>query len=167
MNIWLERFSGGDRRSIGAADSVAAAILRDPKNLPDLLQGMAFPDALIRMRCADAAEKVSRVRPELFAGHAPWLLDLAERAEQQEVRWHMAQILPRLALSQAQALQAIALLRLWLGGASRIVQVNALQGLYDLSRDAPERVPDLPALLAEAIEQGPPSLRARARKLLR
>jgi hypothetical protein len=167
MNDWLDRLSGGDRRSIGAADAVASAVLRDPGALPDLLRGLDFPDAVIRMRCADAAEKVSRVRPELFAAHAPALLEAAERAEQQEVRWHLAPILARLALTEAQATRAVAFLRDWLGDPSRIVRVNALQALHDVSRDAPERVPDLPALLAEAIENGPPSLQARARKLAR
>ncbi len=166
MNAWLDQLAVGDRRSIGAADLVVAAVLRDPKDFCELLRGLDFPDPVIRMRCADVLEKVSRVRPELFADHAALLLDFADGAEQKEARWHFAQILPRLPLSDAQAERVVALMRRWLRDASRIVQVHALQALHDLSRDAPERVPELPGLLAKAIETGPPSLRARARKLL-
>jgi hypothetical protein len=166
MNAWLDQLAGGDRRSIGAADSVVAAVLRDPKDFCELLRGLDFPDPVIRMRCADVLEKVSRVRPAFFRDHAGLLLDFAERTEQKEARWHLAQILPRLPLSEAQAARVVALMRGWLRDASRIVQVNALQALHDLSRDAPERVPDFCGLLAEAIETGPPSLRARAKKLL-
>jgi hypothetical protein len=166
MNAWLDQLAGGDRRSIGAADSVVAGVLCDPEGLGELLRGLDFPDPVIRMRCADVLEKVSRIRPAFLGDHAAVLLNLADRAEQKETRWHFAQILPRLPLSESQAARVVALMRGWLSDASRIVQVNALQALHDLSRDAPERIPDFPALLAQAMETGPPSLRARARKLV-
>jgi hypothetical protein len=49
----------GDRRSIGKADEVVALVLRQPRHLPVLAAGLWHPDPLVRMRAADALEKVS------------------------------------------------------------------------------------------------------------
>jgi HEAT repeat protein len=53
---------------------------------------------------------------------------------QKEVRWHVAQLLPRLALTPRQQTQAVALLRGLLDDGSRIVRTFAMQALADLAR---------------------------------
>ncbi len=81
-------------RSIGSADEVARRTLREPALLAVLIDGMSHHEPLIRMRASDAAEKVSAVRPEWFHPYRDRLLGAIAEIEQQEVRWHVAQILP-------------------------------------------------------------------------
>src|ERR1700728_4053495 len=63
--------AGGDRRSIGRADRVAALAARDPVLLAMLFhtmlgEGPYGADPCVRLRCADAAEKATNGRPLLL-----------------------------------------------------------------------------------------------------
>ncbi|MGC1903907.1 MAG: hypothetical protein WA715_08825 [Candidatus Acidiferrum sp.] len=59
---------GGDRRSIGRANEVAALIAKDPRLFPELVSGLWSDDHIVRMRAA-AAEKVTREQPQLLRPH--------------------------------------------------------------------------------------------------
>ena len=59
MHQILAMLAGGDRRSIGRADEVAALAESDPGLLPLLISGMSNHEPLIRMRCADAADALN------------------------------------------------------------------------------------------------------------
>jgi hypothetical protein len=89
--------SGGDRRSIGNADGVAATIADDPRLLEACVRAMSDDDPVVRMRAADAVEKASRSRPALLAAHQAALLGSIADIDQHEVRWHLLQLMPRLA----------------------------------------------------------------------
>ena len=56
----LSVLAGGDRRSIGRVGAVVPFVLAHPEQLPVLLDGMEGEDEVLRMRCADAAEKISQ-----------------------------------------------------------------------------------------------------------
>jgi len=88
--------TGGDRRSIGMADDVAALVRRQPKRVPHLIECLWEPDAVLRMRAADAVEKLSRDKAVLLQRYKGPLLGLLAEATQQELRWHLAVIVPRL-----------------------------------------------------------------------
>ena len=81
---------GGDRRSIGNSNRVAALILGRPERLPELMQCLWSADAIVRMRAADAAEKVSAKQPALLTPFKADLLALADETTQAELRWHLA-----------------------------------------------------------------------------
>src|SRR5215470_2046903 len=87
---------GGDRRSIGSSDRVVKLVSADARQFAALVRALRSEDLLIRMRAADAAEKVSRARPELLRRHKRELLALFAEATQQELRWHLAAMIPRL-----------------------------------------------------------------------
>jgi len=89
-NPLLNKLSGGDRRSIGQANQVAGLILRRPALFPQLIEGLSNSDPLIRMRAADAAEKVTLRRPDLLKPFKARLLHLLDEATQRELRWHLA-----------------------------------------------------------------------------
>src|SRR5215470_15912758 len=95
--------SGGDRRSIGRSNDVVKLVLRSPKRFAELIQCLWSNDLIVRMRAADAAEKVSAVHPELLRPHKAALLGLLIEAEQIELRWHLAQIIPRLFLTKSES----------------------------------------------------------------
>ena len=167
MTDILSDLSGGDKRSIGKAGQVVERILETPALLADVVQGLTQADPVVRMRCADVAEKVSVVHPEWLRQHKQALLSYASRVQEKEVRWHMAQMLPRLELSPDERRKAIALLFTYLADTSQIVQTLSMQALFDMSEcDSKLRRRVVP-ILEEAVANGGGATRSRAKKLLK
>ena len=162
----LTLLAGGDRRSLGRANSVVTMVLANVKLFPQLFAGLWDDDPVVRMRAADAAEKISAARPQLLQPFKSELLGLADESLQQEVQWHLALMLPRLQLNSGERRRAVSRLREYLQGRSAIVKTHALQGLWELSRDDGELRDEVLDLLAEASRSGTPAMKARARKLL-
>jgi hypothetical protein len=166
VNPLLIELSGGDRRSIGRSNEVSREISRDAEAFAVVIGGITSDDPLIRMRATDAVEKASRISPHLLQPHKRRLLTDVAGVEQQEVRWHLAQILPRLRLTPKERRKAVTLLESFLEDTSRIVQVNALQALTDLAlRDGRLRARVIPRV-ESSVAKGSPAVRARGRKLL-
>jgi len=157
---------GGDRRSIGNSNRVAALILRQPERLAELMQCLRNGDSIVRMRAADAAEKVSAKRPGLLAPFKADLLALADETAQAEVRWHLAQMIPRLPLGLRERVRATAAFGGFLRDRSSIVRTFAIQALAELSRGTPKMEADVIDLLERTCRTGTPAMKARSRKLL-
>jgi len=166
MHALLKKFQGGDRRSIGKVDEVVDEIRRDPSLFAILVDGLFENDPLIRMRAADAMEKITIDFPDYLQPAKQRLIDLAGRTRQQEVRWHLAQILPRLKLQPDERKQIIDALFLYLNDNSKIVVTFALQALTDLSADDKQLQPRLIRVLKEFVQAGSPAIKSRSRKLL-
>ncbi len=163
----LGRLEGGDRRSIGRADEVAAEVARDPRLFPQLIAGLWSADLLVRMRAADATEKVTRENSKLLQPYKRQLLRLMDDATEQELRWHLAAMMPRLWLDARERKLASSLLRGYLEDRSSIVRTFALQGLAELAESDSALRPGVIELLRGAVRNGSPAMRARGRKLLR
>jgi hypothetical protein len=91
---------------------------------------------------------------------------LAATAKQQEVRWHLAQLVSRLKLSPRERRQAADILAEYLRDASKIVKTFSMQALADIAaQDA-----DLRGPIVERLEMltrtGSPAMKSRGRKLL-
>jgi hypothetical protein len=119
------------------------------------------------MRAADAAEKVSAKKPRLLDRYKAELLGLLAEAEQIELRWHLALMVPRLRLTTPERQRAAAALQHYLDDRSSIVKTFALQGLTDLARNDFALRSKLKQLLEAAVQTGTPAMRARAGKLLK
>lgn len=165
-NSNLRRLEGGDRRSTGAADEVAGEIAQDESLFAVVFEGMLGEDAVVHMRAADAVEKATRERPALLQAYEGRLLREVVGVEQQEVRWHLAQMIPRLPLDAAEREEAVALLGGFLDDESRIVQVNAMQALADLAAGDRELRREVVPLVQHLMETGSPAVKARGRKVL-
>ena len=169
-NSILALLGGGDRRSVCRsvcrADEVAAIVSHRLNLFPELMTGMWSDDPVLRMRAADAAEKVSRKNPELLKPYKAELLGLMAEADQQELRWHLGAIVPRLPLNYRERHRAAASLEDYLEDRSSIVKTFALQGLTDLAKNDPDLRPPVVERLREAERSGTPAMRARSRKLL-
>ena len=163
----LDYLSGGDRRSIGHANMVAAWVQAERSLLPNLVEGLASENRLVRMRAADACEKVSACHPEWFQPFVSELLDTGRKTSEQELKWHLLQILPRLRLTGRQHMVTVNLAKRLLRDPSRIVQTAALQALADLSEEDETLRNTLPDLFSQLSVNGTPAVRARARKLNR
>lgn len=158
---------GGDRRSIGRADEVAAQVIGDPAQFPALLACFDDPDALIRMRAADAAEKVSRAIPGVLQRYKGALLDYLREAQQQELRWHLALMIPRLRMTSSERREVAECLEIYLGDRSSIVKTCAMQALAELADADLQLRAGIVETLRALTRTGTPAMRARGKKLLR
>src|SRR5512139_109770 len=157
---------GGDLRSIGRVSEVLRIVGGHPERMKELVGCLGSGDPVVRSRAADALEKLTAKRPALLEPYRGVLLRLAAASGQQEVRWHLAQMMPRLPLSRRQIRAVFSLLRVYLEDRSAIVKVCVLQAMFDLSlRDSSLR-PPVKALVETACRAETPAMRARGRKLL-
>jgi hypothetical protein len=158
---------GLDRRSVGRANEVARTVLKEPRRFRELIGCLWHDDPVVRMRAADAAEKVSAKKPRLLDRYRRELLGLLAEVEQIELRWHLAAMIPRLRLTPAERQRAAASLHRYLEDRSSIVKTFALQALADLAQHDANLRPKVKILLEDALHSGTPAMRARARHLLR
>ena len=162
----LSRLKGGDRRTIGQTNRVAATVGKDPRLFPQLISGLWSANLLVRMRAADAAEKVTRKYPALLQPFKTELLGLLAETTQQEMRWHLAVLVPRLSLTAEERELAASLLNGYLEDSSSIVKTFALQGLADLAQNDSSTRAKVIELLRASTRSGTPAMKARSRKLL-
>jgi hypothetical protein len=166
MHEVLNKLEGGDRRSIGRANEVVADVIGDPSFFEVVFNGMLCDDPLIRMRCSDAVEKITAKHPEYLQPYKEKLIRQVAKIEQQEVRWHVAQMVPRLHLDQDERATVLEILHEYLNDKSNIVKTFSMQALADLAeKDASLRSQVIP-LLEEITRTGSPAMKSRGRKLL-
>ena len=122
-----EMLSGGDLRSIGRVPEVLGVMEKNPGRMNELVLCLDSGDPVVRGRAADALEKLTTRRPDLLKPFKEVLLREATGSAQQEVRWHMAQMLPRLPLTPRQIPDVFSLLRSYFRDRSVIVQVCAFR----------------------------------------
>ncbi|UCD78663.1 MAG: hypothetical protein JSW26_25200 [Desulfobacterales bacterium] len=166
MHSLLKKLRGGDRRSIGRVEEVVEDVLEDASLFEPLLGGLFVDDPVVRMRAADAVEKITADRWELLQPHKSRLIRVAGQTDQQEVRWHVAQILPRLQLDPEEKKRAVNILYAYLDDRSKIVVTFALQALADFAVGDKKLRPDVVRLLREFIKTGSPAIKSRGKKLL-
>jgi hypothetical protein len=166
MSDILQKLAGGDRRSIGRANEVVSDVLNDTSLFEVVFQGMHHDDPVIRMRCADAVEKITATHPEDLEPYKHKLIEEVARIGQQEVRWHVAQMIPRLELSQAERAIAVQILTSYLKDKSRIVKTFAMQALADLAEEHADLRAQVSELLKQLVQTGSPAMSSGGQKLL-
>ena len=166
MNNLLRQLQGGDRRSIGAVPLVVQQVLANLRLFPIVFAGIGDADPLVSMRCADAVEKITAARPELLAAHKRQLIALARSAAQKEVRWHLAQLLSRVALGKSERKRVVEILDGYLMDPSRIVKTFAMQALADIAVQDSELRSPIMERLKRLTRTGSPAMKSRGRKLL-
>ena len=141
-------------------------VKQQPRLFGELILGLWHENPIIRLRAADASEKASRHRPELLQPFKAELVGLLAETAEQELRWHLAQIVPRLKLTPNERSRVVSVLRDYLNDRSSIVKTFAMQALADLAIADAALWPATKALLEELTRIGTPAMRARGRKLL-
>ena len=167
MHDVLKKLEGGDRRSIGRANEVVADVLDDPTLFGVVFNGMLSDDPIIRMRSADAIEKITVEHPEYLPPYKEKLIRQVAAIEQQEVRWHVAQMIPRLELSDQERTEGVEILMNYLDDKSKIVVTFSMQALADLALGDTDLRPRVIETLEQLTATGSPAMRSRGRKLLR
>lgn len=166
MHRILQKLEGGDRRSIGHADEVASEVMQQPKLFPELVEGLFQGNPIVRMRASDALEKATKEDAKHLLPFKKKLLALAETEEQSEVRWHLAQIVPRLDLTHEENLRFVDSLLTYLSGSSSIVSTSVMQAFSDIAEKDAELKSELLVHIEELSVIGTPAMKARGRKLL-
>jgi len=166
MHPVVAKLAGGDRRSIGRSEGVVADVLAEPDLFEVVFEAMLVDDPVIRLRAADAVEKITAKRPGLLQPYKHRLMTSVAVIPQQEVRWHVAQMIPRVALTRAERAAAVERLIEYLDDESLIVRTFAMQGLADLARDDASLRLHIVPLLSRLTESGSPAMRSQGRKLL-
>ncbi|WP_214760370.1 hypothetical protein [Exiguobacterium sp. s146] len=162
-----ELLNGGDLRSIGHVDEVVEFVGNDQDRFNELMTGLTDDRPVVRMRSADAIEKLTRRHPELLHAHQTTLFQQLHTTPQQEVRWHLAQLMPRMTWTEEEASDIAHVLTDWITAeTSSIVIVNALQAMFDLSVVHPQHRDELKALLETQLDAGSPAVKRRSKKLL-
>ena len=164
---WLATtLSGGDRRSIGRVPEVVIKVVEQPWLISDLVEMIHHPDPVVRIRAADALEKLQHLIPGQISPFQTELLNIAQDAEDPEIRWHLAQMLPRIPTGYMKRARIAELLKHYAFDKSVIVRVSAMQGLADLARA--DNTFRLIAVrhINSALLFGAPAEKARAKKLL-
>jgi len=166
MNAIVRKLQGGDLRSIGRANEVVAQVLKSPELMGDLFEGLFHKEPVVRARTADSLEKICVKQPNLLRPFRARILSEVSPIDQKEVRWHVAQILGRVALTTKQRDKAVKVLRDYMHmNDSQIVRVCALQALTDLARKDTTLQSEVNRLVEDSLHDQSPSIRARARKI--
>jgi hypothetical protein len=162
-----QMLAAGDRRSVGRVAEVVDLLRSQPRRAAELIPLLWDEDPAIRMRAADALEKLSREQPLLLAPFLSELLGLMAETTQQELRWHLAQMAPRMSLTSQQRRRAMAILEDYLSDRSSIVKTCAMQGLWELSLLELSLRPAVIETIRQLTRSGTPAMRARGRNLLK
>ena len=167
MSEILLKLKGGDLRSIGRAEEVVADILQNPALFGEVFEGMLNDDPLVRMRSADALEKVSSKHLEYLQPFKNRLINEVSQIKQQEVRWHVAQMFSYLEVSRVERDEMVKVLLSYLDtDKSKIVKVFSMQTLANLAEKDELIRPKVVRKIEEILETGSPAIVSRAKKLL-
>jgi hypothetical protein len=162
----LSKLRGGDRRSIGNVDAVAGAVRKKPDLFKQLVKGLFEEDPVVSMRAADAMEKISLDNPEWLQPYKPELIQLAKISQQQELRWHLAQMIPRLKLTPIETAALTEILFDYLNDKSKIVVTFAMQALADFALKGAITSNSVIRAIEKRTQTGSPAIQSRGKKLL-
>jgi len=166
MGKMLALLKDGDRRSIGRAAEAARLARVNAALVTELVDLLSYPGAAVRMRAADALEKASAQNEAVLASHKTMLMDIADSTTQTELRWRLAQLLPRLDLDDEDITDAADLFVRWYRrDHSPVVRTFVLQGMAELASRDTYLIGETEHMLQDALSSATPSLKVRARKV--
>lgn len=168
MQAIIEYLKGGDRRSIGQSNQAVKEVLRHPQKIKELMAAILINDPLIRMRAADALEKIAAIHPDWLNPYKRFLLGPLAEIEQHEVRWHTALLLSYANWSHIQSIKIFELLVKWFRSETKsaIVRVNCLQAMSNLAHSHPKLIGLVHAVVESACRDGSPAVKARCKKII-
>ncbi|TFG79185.1 MAG: hypothetical protein E4H26_00460 [Flavobacteriales bacterium] len=157
---------GGDFRSTSGVAQLVPMI--ESQNDFDLLfQYLSAENRLMAMRAADAIEKITIEHANYLTPHITHLIRLFDRTRHKELKWHLAQLISRVPLTNDQLHHIWLILTKWVMDTSegKIVRVNALQALFDLSKQNIRFEKSLASIFQALEKEEAPSIKARLRKI--
>ena len=150
----------------GKSEEVVALVLSKPALFEDVVNAILVDNPGIRMRASDAVEKITRDHPEWLKPYKQQFLNTIANIDQKEVRWHVAQILPRFKLTKKEREKVYSLMMSFLTDKSSIVKTFAMQALTDIALQDKKYVNKVNLLICKLIKDGTPAMQSRGKKLL-
>jgi hypothetical protein len=166
LNPILTKLVGTNRRSIGKSNEVVVEVIADPSLFKIIFEGMNCNDPVLRMRCADAVEKITIHYPEYLVPYKQQLINEISKINQHEVRWHVAQLFSRLDLTNDERSAVLDILSDYLKDKSKIVKTFSMQALADIAEQDKGLRSSIIKKLEVLTQEGSPAMKSRGRKLL-
>lgn len=157
---------GDDLRSLGHS-AMLLRLIKDQETFDELFAFLFHHDRITTMRAADVIEKITRSNSHFLFKHKAALLRIAGLNNTAELKWHLALLLSRVRWRSNEKKKVWELLKSWSldKRSSKIVRVNSLQGLFELSTTSPSLTVELKEIFKEVQKENIPSINARIRKL--
>ena len=160
------KLSGGTRTSIGEADRVIAKLLKDPADLIEIYDLFLDKDPVVAMRASYVAMRVAEKNPESVLPFSKDLLKNLDLYKQQEVRWHIPQLLVHLELTKAQRRRAYEVVMNWVEtDSSKIVGYYGFQAAADFAEMDEALLQDFIPRIRKANRTGAKSIQNRCKKI--
>jgi hypothetical protein len=160
------KLSGGTRTSVGEADRVIAKLLKDPADLIEIYDLFLDKDPVVAMRASYVAMRVAEKNPESVLPFSKDLLKNLDLYKQQEVRWHIPQLLVHLELTKAQIRRAYEVVMNWVEtDSSKIVGYYGLQAAADFAEMDEALLQDFIPRIRKANRIGAKSIQNRCKKI--
>ena len=158
--------SGGTRTSVGDADQVITKLLKAPAGLTEIYKLFLDEDPVVAMRASYVAMRVAEQKPESVKPFAKDLLKNLELYTQQEVRWHIPQLLVHLDLTKAQKKKAYEVIMDWAEtDKSKIVGYYGFQAAADFAETDADLLQDFIPRIRKAHKTGAKSIQNRCKKI--
>jgi hypothetical protein len=163
---FINLLMGRDLRSI-KQNSIVVQAVQDQHAFDELFSLIFHHERPLVLRAVDAVEKITITHPAFLIPHKRQLLNVLKSADHKELKWHIAQLIPRVELDKDELTDVWHILSYWAlnKNESKIVRVNSLQGLFDLAKLHNEFRTDVTRIIREVDREMIPSIQARVRKL--
>lgn len=166
MKSVREKLTGGTRTSVGSADEVIQKLLKNTVGLSVIYDLFLDEDPVVAMRASYVAMKVAEQKPDSVEPFAKDLLKNLNLYTQQEVRWHIPQLLAHLNLTLAQRRKAYEVLIEWSEtDKSKIVGYYSLQTAANFAETDDKLLQDFIPRLKKANKLGAKSIQNRCKKI--
>ena len=166
MKSVREKLTGGTRTSVGSADEVIQKLLKNTVGLSVIYDLFLDEDPVVAMRASYVAMKVAEQKPDSVEPFAKDLLKNLNLYTQQEVRWHIPQLLAHLNLTLAQRRKAYEVLMEWSEtDKSKIVGYYSLQTAANFAETDDKILQDFIPRLKKANKLGAKSIQNRCKKI--
>jgi outer membrane PBP1 activator LpoA protein len=161
-----ETLSGGNRTSVGDAEKVITKLLKTPSDLSEIYQLFLDDDPVVAMRASYVAMRVAEQKPESVYPFTKELLKNLDLYNQQEVRWHIPQLLVHLKLTKAQKRRAYEVVMDWAEtDKSKIVGYYGFQAAADFAESDDFLLEDFIPRIRAANKAGAKSIQNRCKKI--
>ncbi len=158
--------SGGTRTSVGQAPTIIKQALCSHETLNEIYDLFLDDDPVVAMRSSYVAMKVAEADPESTWGYKKKVLHDLPRYIQQEVRWHIPQLLIHMNLTRTERRKAYSAVMEWSEtDKSKIVAYYGLEAAAQFVEDDDTLESDFVPRLRKLNQRGAASVSSRCRKI--
>jgi hypothetical protein len=167
MKNFEELLQGKDLRSLGENHKIIS-LVDNQEAFDELFKYLYSDNRNIKMKTIDVIEKITLKESKYLQDHKGEIINLTFDVQDIEFKWHIAQILGRLKYTKNETEKVLRKLTEWIlnTNESKIVRVNALQSLYDLSKNDKELRKKFSEIIQYIKKENVPSIKARIKKIM-